>query len=296
MNIFSFLKQFPSESACKEHFLAQRIKKGIICKKCQNTKHYWLAEKEQFQCSQCRFRTTLRSGTALQSSKLPYLYWYTAIHLMTATKKGFSAHELKRQLGHKRYEPIWYLMQKIRAQMNETQEDKKLDDIVSIDDAYITTHTEKSEKNKLKRGKGSQNKSKTTLMIETTPLEKENKISHFMGRVKIVFNPQESKNVLNKIAENHIAKTSVIISDKSSSYIDLKNNFEENIQIKADEAIGTMMFHWINVTIANLKRFLLGIYHSIHETYIQHYLDEFTFKLNNRKRSQILEYLILKSV
>ena len=65
MNIFSFLKQFPSESACKEHFLAQRIKKGIICKKCQNTKHYWLAQKEQFQCIQCRFLTTLRSGTAL---------------------------------------------------------------------------------------------------------------------------------------------------------------------------------------------------------------------------------------
>jgi hypothetical protein len=45
------------------------------------------------------------------------MYWYIAMHLMTSTKKGFSAHELKRQLGHKRYEPIWAMMHKIRESM-----------------------------------------------------------------------------------------------------------------------------------------------------------------------------------
>lgn len=68
-------------------------------------------------------------------------------------------------------------------------------------------------------------------------------------------------NAPNTFAENRIANTSVIISDKSSSYINLKNNFEENIQIKADEAIDTRIFHSINVTIANFKVILLGIYH-----------------------------------
>jgi len=30
---------------------------------------------------------SLKSGTLLESSKLPYQYWFICIHLMTATKK-----------------------------------------------------------------------------------------------------------------------------------------------------------------------------------------------------------------
>ena len=181
MNLLSFFKKFPTEEICKKHFIAQRLSIGIVCKKCQCKKHYWLAKKEQFQCSNCSFRTTLRSETALQSSKLSYLYWFAALHFMSATKKGFSAYELQRQLGHKRYEPIWYLMQKIRKSMGNNSNQFKLEDTVSIDDAYVSTHTPAKEKLNLKRGKGSQKKSKITTIIETIPLEIRAKKSVFMG-------------------------------------------------------------------------------------------------------------------
>ncbi|MFW6218897.1 MAG: hypothetical protein ACOC3S_02140 [Bacteroidota bacterium] len=36
---------------------------------------------------------------------------------MTSTKKSISALEMQRQLGHKFYEPVWYMMQKIRKSM-----------------------------------------------------------------------------------------------------------------------------------------------------------------------------------
>jgi len=37
--------------------------------------------------------------------------------LMSMTKKGMSAMELQKQLSHKRYEPIWAMMHKIRLAM-----------------------------------------------------------------------------------------------------------------------------------------------------------------------------------
>ncbi len=40
---------------------------------------------------------------------------------MTSTIKGFSAHEMRRQLGHKRYEPIWSLIRKIREFMRKSE-------------------------------------------------------------------------------------------------------------------------------------------------------------------------------
>ncbi|MFT6810921.1 MAG: hypothetical protein ACJA01_004167, partial [Saprospiraceae bacterium] len=114
------MDDFPDERSSRTHLKAQREKEGVLCKKCGHTEHYWLQGKEQWQCKSCSFRTTLRSGTMmLQSSKLPFQFWYLVIALMTITKKGFSALEMQRQIGHKRYEPIWFMMHKIRAAMGQ---------------------------------------------------------------------------------------------------------------------------------------------------------------------------------
>ena len=66
-----------------------------------------------WQCRQCRFRTTLRSGTIMQASKLPFRKWYLAMAFMTFSKKGISAKEMQRQLAHKYYEPVWLMMHKL---------------------------------------------------------------------------------------------------------------------------------------------------------------------------------------
>jgi len=50
----------------------------------------------------------------MENSKLPLRKWYLAMALMTFSKKGISACEMQRQLGHKRYKPIWLMMHKIR--------------------------------------------------------------------------------------------------------------------------------------------------------------------------------------
>lgn len=46
----------------------------------------------------------------MHGSKLPFI----AMYLLTATKKRISAAELQRLLGHKRYQPIWEMMHKLR--------------------------------------------------------------------------------------------------------------------------------------------------------------------------------------
>ena len=62
----------------------------------------------------CRSRTSLRSGTIMQSSNLSFLIWYKTMFLLTATKKDFSSKEIQRQLGLKRYEPVWVMVHKLR--------------------------------------------------------------------------------------------------------------------------------------------------------------------------------------
>ena len=71
MNILEFMEIFPTEESCKTHFKEQRENIGITFQKFRSTKHYWLKSKWQRQCSECRFRTTLRSGTFMKASNLP---------------------------------------------------------------------------------------------------------------------------------------------------------------------------------------------------------------------------------
>ena len=127
MDLINFIEQFPNGESCRLKIKEFRGKEGIVCRKCGSTSHYWLKTVEQYQCKACKARTTLRSGTVMQASNLPFRYWFIAMHLVTGTKKTFSALELQRQLGHKFYEPVWYMLQKPRATMGLRDNKYKLD-------------------------------------------------------------------------------------------------------------------------------------------------------------------------
>lgn len=102
MNIINFINRFPDESSCVEFIKNQRLQQGVICKRCSCTKQYWLENKVAFQCASCGFRTSIKSGTVMENSNLPIRTWLLAITFISATKKGFSAAELQRQLCLKR--------------------------------------------------------------------------------------------------------------------------------------------------------------------------------------------------
>jgi len=92
----NFFRRFPNEESCRQDFKNIRDQAGVICKKCDCKDHYWKQDKQVYQCKKCSFRTDIRSGTVIESSKLPFQYWYISMHLLTATTKGISALELQR--------------------------------------------------------------------------------------------------------------------------------------------------------------------------------------------------------
>jgi DNA-directed RNA polymerase subunit RPC12/RpoP len=290
MNLLNFIKQFPDEETCRKKFKEIRDKEGVKCKKCGNLDHYWLSTKEQYQCKKCGFRTTLRSGTVLQASKLPFRYWFIAIHLLTSTKKSFSALELQKQLGHKFYEPVWAMLQKLRAIMGKRDSLYLLDKIVEMDEGYFSSvDTEltkkKNQKEKKKRGRGSQKKSKVLVMASTKydlqTTQKHNKSKQFRFVKMQVISDLKGETIDNKVKE-HISYKSVVKTDNYSSYSEVKKNVwrHQPETVKPEEAI--KILPWVHTMISNAKRTLLGIHHMISKKYMQNYLDEFCYKVNRR--------------
>ena len=172
MTLIDFLSHFPDEESCKQKFKAYRDQVGVVCSKCGGTDHYWKKDKEQYECKHCQTRTTLKSGTVMHKSKLPFRYWFIAMHLLTSTKKTFSAKEIQRQLGHNRYHPIWHMVHKLREAMGKRDDEYVLAGCIELDEGYFSTEMSQEEKDKpLKRGRGSQKKSKVLVMAESEMVE-----------------------------------------------------------------------------------------------------------------------------
>jgi hypothetical protein len=159
----------------------------------------------------------------MENSKLPFQYWFIAMHLMTCTKKSFSSKEIQRELGHNRYQPIWEMAHKIRS---------------------------------------------------------------VMGFEARLFTP---------IVEQNITRNTVINSDGSTSYSELKNNFDHRPKTIPKEE-GAKILPWVHTAISNAKRMLLDVHHRIDDDFLQNYLNAFVFKINRRYFKNIFDRVLKAAV
>jgi transposase-like protein len=289
VNLIKFIDQFPDETACKLKFKAVRDQEGVVCRNCGSNDHYWLATIWQYQCKHCKTRTTLRSGTVMQASKLPFKYWLIAMHLLTSTRKTFSALELQRQVGHKFYEPIWYMVQKIRKTMGIRDSQYQLDKVVELDEGFFeSVDTEKTDEDyseKRKRGRGSQKQTKVMVMASTihsatNPGKHKKPTKLRYVRMVVVDNLKSS--TVNQVVEDTINSDSIVITDNYRSY----NNLSDQVWVHEAQNVSgvqiSKVLPWVHTMISNAKRNFLGIHHMISRKHFQDYIDEFCYKVNRR--------------
>ena len=286
MNLLSFYKNFPDEDACIKHLKEQREQAGIVCSKCGCTHHYWKSYRNQWQCKQCGHRTGLKAGTVMHGSNLPLLYWFIAIHLLPSTKKSFSAAELQRQLGHKRYQPIWELLHKLRNVMGQRDAEYKLVGSIELDEGFFSTSVDADERYKpRKRGRGSQAKTKVLVMAEST-LQEPNKrfnLDKAVGHIKMIVIDDLKSKTLDSNVIRFINNESELTTDDSTSYVNFKNIVNSHMSQVVEPKMISKVLPWVHIVISNAKRLLLDIFHDIKPEFLQNYLNEFCYKFNRRK-------------
>ena len=285
MNIIEFITHFPDEESCEIYLKGHRETTGIYCKTCSGfSKQYWFSASKFFECSKCRRRTSLKAGTVMESSNLSLHTWFTALLLMSATKKGFSCLEFQRQLGLKRYETAFNLMHKIRTVMGRRDDLYLLKGMVEYDEAYVEKATKRMVQDRLKRGKGSQKQAIVAVASESTPLE--DPLSGKKGRHCGFFKLKVLGDVTRESVEGFVKKSidpkSVLFTDKNPAYVNLEKMVENHIKVKSSYESANGDLNWVHTAISNLKRNLLGIYLMVSEKHIQSYSNEFAYKLNRR--------------
>ena len=142
-NLSALGKHFSDEDAARELLESLRWPTGPVCPHCSAEAPYKLTPKPTskrpgrkglYKCRACRKQFTVTVGTIFEDSHVPISKWLLAIHLLSASKKGMSAHQLHRMLGIT-YRAAWFVAHRLRHAMK--QEPMQLSGTVEVDETFI---------------------------------------------------------------------------------------------------------------------------------------------------------------
>src|SRR5256885_8195393 len=113
----AFLARFGTDEQCREYLFKARWPDGSRCPACGHDDAYALKTKIVYECVACRKQHSLLAGTIFEQTKTGLAKWFLAIHLVTSSKGGIAATELRRQLGLGSYQTAWTRLHKLREAM-----------------------------------------------------------------------------------------------------------------------------------------------------------------------------------
>ena len=116
-------KHFHDEAAAYRWVEARLWQNGPECPRCGHHDRISLMKGKStrigaYKCYKCRKPFTVKIGTIFESSHVPMHIWLQAIHLMAASKKGFSTHQFARVLGVT-LKTAWFMSHRIREAMKD---------------------------------------------------------------------------------------------------------------------------------------------------------------------------------
>jgi transposase-like protein len=150
LNLVALAQHFSDEDKAREFLEKLRWPDGPVCPHCGEINNAYKLEpkppkkdgknthvrKGVWKCGGCREQFTVTVGTIFEDSHIPLSKWLLAYHLLCASKKGMSAHQLHRMLKVT-YRSAWFMAHRIRYTMTQEPLSSKLQGIVEVDETYV---------------------------------------------------------------------------------------------------------------------------------------------------------------
>ena len=162
-----------------------------------------------WKCGGCREQFTVTVGTIFEDSHIPLSKWLLAYHLLCASKKGMSAHQLHRMLKVT-YRSAWFMAHRIRYTMTQEPLSSKLDGIIEIDETWIGG---KLRKGRTKGGRERERRNKTANKAAVVSVLQRG------GRVQSMHVPRVTAENLKPIVEQMVSEEAHVMTDSATTLI-----------------------------------------------------------------------------
>jgi len=288
MNLLDIYKELNTEAKCLTFLEHMRWPDGVKCLSCQSSRITPITAKgklnrktkqrgpdrELYQCNECRFQFTATTGTIYHDTHLPLSKWFLAIALITESKKGISANQLSRALGVQ-YRTAWYLAHRIRKAMVEA-DPPKLKGTIEIDETYIGgkqhNNWRKLRNKEVVMGIRERGGDLRLIHIES------NRTEHLQEQIQQHVSPDAERVITDELAAYIPAFISAGI--KGSQHETIRHR--DKIYVRGDVYTNT-----VESAFSLFKRGIVGAFHKVSLKHLQRYLNEFSFRFNNRKAADL---------
>lgn len=275
---------FTDEAAARKHFEATRWPQGPYCPFCgQFETVKALGGKSMgdgwYHCKDCRKKFTALVGTVCERSHIPLTKWLLAMHLMCASKKGMSAHQLHRMLGVT-YKSAWFMAHRIREAMRELNPagpNGGEGQTVEMDETYVGGKEKNKHKSKRTKGaNGGVGKEMAFALVERG------------GKVRSHHLADISAKTLRPILDQQFgefATKTKLMTDGEGQYRIIAPMFASHDVVNhgiGEYVRGEAHTNTIEGYFSILKRGVMGTYHHVSQQHLKRYLAEFDFRYNER--------------
>jgi transposase-like protein len=231
----ALLKIYTDEPAARAHLESLNWPDGPICPRCGTVNEATKLQGKStrpgvYKCRPCQKPFSVTVGTVFERSKIKLNTWVHAVDIYTASKKGFSAHQLHRTLGLT-YKTAWFMAHRIREAMTDKKgptnpiggEGK----IVEADETYFGPTAEERPMPAYRQGRpykkgsrGPRSKRAIVALVER-------------GNVRSFHVDRADSETIAKILFTNVSRKTALHTDESSLYTKLGKEYASHDTVKS---------------------------------------------------------------
>jgi len=222
-------------------------------------------------CGECRQQFTVKVGTVFEHGRMPLNKMLQAVYLMTASKKGISAHQMHRILEIS-YKSAWFLMHRIREAMRsgDLAPFGGEGGVVEVDETFI------GRREGVEKGRGGYAHKVPVLSL----------VHRESGQCRSFVVDDVTRDTLLPIVMKNVQRETYIMTDEATQY---RGQFRKvflghgTVNHGAGEyGRGRVHTNTVEGSFSIFKRGMKGIYQHCHKKHLNRYLAEFDFRYTNR--------------
>jgi len=244
-----------------------------ICPRCGSKRNSFLKTRLMWKCLECKKQYSVKVGTIFEDSAIGLDKWLCAMWMLANCKNGVSSYEVGRALEVTQ-KTAWFMLHRIRYAQHHGTIDK-MTGTVEADETFIGgaarfMHADKRAE-KI-HGRGPVGKA-----IVFGLLERET------STVRASVVGTRRKHHLHKQIRENVAPGAELNTDALPSYDDL-NEYTHKVVDHAEKYVdGTVHTNRLENFWSLLKRTIKGTYVSVEPFHLFRYLDEQSFRYNERE-------------
>jgi transposase-like protein len=276
---------FADPDRALDFFVAQRWPNGVHCPRCDSAHVSFTAKRRVWTCEDCpkRRQFSFKVGTIMEDSPIGLDKWLVGMWLITSAKNGISSYELHRTLGITQ-KSAWFLSHRIRlALQNGTI--VKIGGTVEVDETFIGGRSRFKHHHRKAQGGGWKGMTPVQGLLERTSRKGPSKV--ILKVLKTVRKKQAQEAV-----REYVLKGSEVFTDALRSYKGLNDDYaHEMIDHAVKYVDGKIHTNGLENFWCLLKRAIKGTYVNVEPFHLFRYLDEQSFRFNERKATDSERFL-----